>query len=243
MKMGRSQRKLDITEYREILARVPRPSMGQIWAFVEYVCKAHSWYKHLPVWPPGTPFHFYVSPQAGCDIMVHADGRTTLCERTEDRPGIHYSWKPTKVYRAEFGYLEYRALAGSRIGSSISAGLVFFEQMSGTVCDLHGVERALPSKVQDAGLVHLTAFIHPYMDDIHFWRYQEFGRQSDGQWDPEMSRDDTLNAIRLLLSMKVTDENRSEVEQSLKKLVETERDRLQSEMKNTITRVLDLVYC
>lgn len=242
MKLWHRHRKFNIAGYRKILAGVPRPSAGQIEAFIKYVRKAHSWYKHLPVWPPGTPFLFYVSPQAGCDLLVDAKGRTTIVERTEDRPGIHYSWKPTEVYRAEFGYLEYQTHAGTRIGFSTSAGLVVFEQMSGTVHDRHGVERALPSEIQDAGTVYLTALIHPYMDSFGFWVYQDHGRRSDGQWAPEMSQDDTLKAIMQLLSTKVTDENRNELEQSLKRLVVTESERLQSEMKAAITRVLDLVY-
>jgi hypothetical protein len=242
MKLWRRHRKPDIVEYREILAGIPRPSTGQIDAFVEYVCDAHSWYKHLPVWPPGTPFQFYVSPHAGCDLLIGAGGRTTPIERTEDQHGIHYSWKPTNVYRAEFGYLEYQTHSGSRVGVSTSAGLVAFEQMSGAIYDRHGIERLLPPEIQEAGSVHLTAFIHPHMESPDFWKYHKIGQRPDGQWAPEMSRDDTLKAIMQLLSIKVTDENHDELEQSMKTLVETERDRLQSEMKAAITLVLEIVY-
>ena len=50
-----------------------RPTAGQIDAFVQHVSAAHSWYKHLPLLPPGTPFFFYLNPNAGRETVVVAD--------------------------------------------------------------------------------------------------------------------------------------------------------------------------
>ena len=51
-----------LEEYREALEGVPRPTDEQIAGFAAFVCKAHSWYKHLPLLPPGVPFQFFLDP-------------------------------------------------------------------------------------------------------------------------------------------------------------------------------------
>ena len=49
-------------EYRELVASLPLPSTDQTARFVDYVSGAHSWYKHLPLFPPGAPFVFFLDP-------------------------------------------------------------------------------------------------------------------------------------------------------------------------------------
>lgn len=54
-----------LDDYRRIVSNLPRPSDEQIENFVQFVCTAHSWYKKLPLFPPGVPFRFFVDPAAG----------------------------------------------------------------------------------------------------------------------------------------------------------------------------------
>ena len=98
--------------YWQEVQRLPPPSDTQISKFVDYVAGAHSWYKHLPLTPPGIPFHFFLDPYVGCDLAVQG-ARTLYRERTE--PGFHYSDLPTAEYRQRFGYLQYSANAGTSI--------------------------------------------------------------------------------------------------------------------------------
>jgi len=48
--------------YREMVRRIPRPTTKQIHDFADWVSNDHSWYKHLPLEPPGEAFFFYVNP-------------------------------------------------------------------------------------------------------------------------------------------------------------------------------------
>jgi hypothetical protein len=48
---------LSLRQYVELLAQTPLPTEQHKQNFVEYVSHAHSWYKHLPLYPPGAPFY------------------------------------------------------------------------------------------------------------------------------------------------------------------------------------------
>src|SRR5512139_2782832 len=65
---------MDIDAYRLLVGAVAPATDGQIEAFADYVASAHSWYKHLPLQPPGVDFHFYIDPNAGMDHLVDASG-------------------------------------------------------------------------------------------------------------------------------------------------------------------------
>ena len=104
-----------MNDYRKVVQGLPRPSAGQVRNFVDYVCQAHSWYKHLPLTLPGILFFFYLDPNAGCDLLLLPRGRAKYRERTESTQRFHYSWQPTAQYRQRFGYLEYFTEAGTTI--------------------------------------------------------------------------------------------------------------------------------
>lgn len=61
---------LTLAQYLEFLQGVPTPTNQQRDNFVEFVPYAHSWYKHLPLGLPGTPFHFYIDKYAGWDHRI-----------------------------------------------------------------------------------------------------------------------------------------------------------------------------
>jgi hypothetical protein len=58
---------LSLEQYLALLDGAPAPTREERANFVEYVSHAHSWYKHLPLYPPGCPFYFFLDKYAGCD--------------------------------------------------------------------------------------------------------------------------------------------------------------------------------
>ncbi len=97
-----------------------RPSLGQYQAFGEYLCEAHSWYKHLPLMG-GRRFVVFVAPDAGLGRLVavlHGDSPQAATgyslvtppegsEFTDANPRLHYGWTTTREYRTRFGHLDY----------------------------------------------------------------------------------------------------------------------------------------
>lgn len=96
-----------------------RPTPEQYQNFGEYLCDAHSWYKHLPLMG-GRRFVVFVAADAGIGRLVarlhgtpeNATGYSLVTppegsEFTDAHPRLHYGWKTTKEYRARFGLLDY----------------------------------------------------------------------------------------------------------------------------------------
>lgn len=97
-----------------------RPTSEQYQEFGDYLCEAHSWYKHLPL-IGGRWFVVFVAPDAGIGRLVarlHGPGPETATgytlvtppegpEFTDEHPRLHYGWQTTKEYRSRFGYLDY----------------------------------------------------------------------------------------------------------------------------------------
>ena len=107
--------------YYEECRELPIPSEEQIRDFVDYVACAHSWYKHLPLVPPGRPFYLFLDPNSGCDCVM-ASLNSRYRERKEQ--GFHYSAIPTADYRRGFGHLEYSVSAGTTILAPDPEGVV-----------------------------------------------------------------------------------------------------------------------
>jgi hypothetical protein len=97
-----------------------RPTAEQYRSFGEYLCEAHSWYKHLPLMR-GRRFVVFVAPDAGIGRLVavlHGASPETATEYTlvtppegpeftDAHPRLHYGWQTTAEYRRRFGYLDY----------------------------------------------------------------------------------------------------------------------------------------
>lgn len=96
-----------------------RPTPDQYREFAEYLCAAHSWYKHLPLM--GRRFVVFLAPDSGIGSLIavlHDSNPETVTgyslvtpaegpEFTDANPRLHYGWKTTKEYRTRFGYLDY----------------------------------------------------------------------------------------------------------------------------------------
>ena len=157
----RDLHQLTLDEYREALAPGGSPSDEQIEEFVHYVANAHSWYKHLPAFPPGAPFWFFLDPGAGYETQLDASGIVSYHERTAAR-GFHYNYRPTAVWRSEFGALQWKCNQGTAfiVGGT---GEFTTRPYDGPVI-LHpefGPCR-LPPEVEAEGFTRLTAAMHEY---------------------------------------------------------------------------------
>jgi hypothetical protein len=149
---------LTLRQYVNLLERVPLPTQQQKQTFVEYVSHAHSWYKHLPLYPPGAPFYFFIDKYAGCDRLVSRDGSAILRERTEG--GFHYSDYPTAKYRDLFGHLAYCCGYGNKVIPLSKGPMVFPRDDLAAVPGDDAQLYRLPSEVLEAGVTRLTAVIH-----------------------------------------------------------------------------------
>jgi hypothetical protein len=149
---------LTLGQYVDLLSGVPLPTQQQKQNFVEYVSHAHSWYKHLPLYPPGAPFYFFLDKYAGCDRLVSRDGMAILRERTEG--GFHYSDYPTAKYRDLFGHLAYCCGYGTKVIPLSKGPMVIPRNDLATVPGDDASMYRLPSEILQAGVTRLTAVIH-----------------------------------------------------------------------------------
>ena len=170
------------SRYLAEVRRLPRPSHAQVDAFVEHVAIAHSWYKHLPLVPPGERFSFYLNPNAGREwVAAEAGGRYR--DRTSDtsqRERFHYTWQPTVAYIERFGYLDYSVAAGTSFLMPVTGG-VLDTTMTARVQASTGEWLDLPEGLRAAGAVHLTAVIHPLGQEPVMW-LQRLGRLGPSLW-------------------------------------------------------------
>jgi hypothetical protein len=101
-----------------------RPTPEQYREFGDYLGRAHSWYKHLPLLD-GRRFVVFVAPDAGIGRLVAvlhgspeaATGYTLVTppegpEFTDEHPRLHYGWTTTREYRRRFGHLDYMCRRG-----------------------------------------------------------------------------------------------------------------------------------
>jgi hypothetical protein len=180
---------LPLAQYVTMIADVPLPTQEQKENFVEYVSHAHSWYKHLPLYP-GVPFHFFLDKYAGCDRVLLFDGTMELAERTQQ--GFHYSDIPTREYRARFGHLAFSCGAGTTV---VAVGVgrgptVARRDKMPAVPDREGRMWGFPSEILEAGGVSLTGTIHARSMGISWW-----DRLRPGDWPPESGGQATLMKI------------------------------------------------
>ena len=177
---------MELDAYRLLLRDILPPTDSQIEAFADYVACAHSWYKHLPLIPPGGVFHFFIDPHAGMDHLVNRSGEVHLRTRTRDTEPFHYSWMTTGEFRERFGYLAFSCAKGNAV---FSDALVDSEQFgTETVlvdnnC-LHPVlqiscltAESPPKEVLDAGSCSLTALIHPRATEEFLLRQLALAKQ------------------------------------------------------------------
>lgn len=252
-------RVLPIREYADLLRDVPIPTTLQRLNFVEYVTTAHSWYKHLPRYLPGAPFYIFINRFAGCRWQAG-----WFVEK--EKPEEHYSDLATAEYRARFGFLSYCACDDEGIRlleCQRTAGL--WEELAANLGALAQLS-AVPQPVLQAGLVRLTAAIHPLSQSYDYWDAFSTGAQVN--WPDESGGGTTLKRLceccaemrkpeynleenrkkreealnHLKLKGEIGDMDSWGIDPVLHELLEPERERQKNEMLKAIDRVLMQIH-
>jgi hypothetical protein len=165
-------------EYLKIVSQLPLPTVAQTEAFAKHVTEAHSWYKHLPAFPPGQCFTFFLDPQAGRQIQQRGgpneframfEGykgitqfQMVITDITKDTKRVHYSMRLTEDYRREFGYWHFRTASDEHWGKE-PLHVFSIESVALEPESQKPVEVPIPVKVPDELVqqcgCRLTAFI------------------------------------------------------------------------------------
>jgi hypothetical protein len=150
---------LTLDDYSALVAKLPRPTEAQMMAFATFVCGAHSWYKHLPMYPPGKPIQFFLDPGSGMDLNFHG-GRVEATPRLAK--GFHYSWIPTHQYRERFGHLAFSRSGGTTVYSPAPDGTA--TAAGDDVPSVYDAEtqslRRIPPEVLEAGRAWISGLVH-----------------------------------------------------------------------------------
>lgn len=156
---------LSVAEYRATIAALPRPRQEQIESYVEFVSNAHSWYKHLPMYPPGRSFYFYLDPSAGMHRTVGVDGRLR-CVASETR-GFHYSTLATAEHLRRFGHLAYCRAPGDSVELHLANGTRMVPaDEDARVFDISTDSwRRVPDEVLQSGRTRVSGLVHPIAMD------------------------------------------------------------------------------
>ncbi len=252
---------MTLDEYRAFVGQLAPPSEDQIDTLVTFVSGAKSWYKHLPLLPPGVPFLFFIDPCAGLDRVVDQEGRATFLQRTDETPQFHYTWMTTDDYRSRYGHLVFACEAGTQFYVPVSAQLEDGREVRGSLANSSSRatvnlteerEFQLPQEVVDAGTVRLTGVIHRQTSVPWPWAsYVKEDAETFG-WPEETGGAETLARI-IERCRSIADEversdsadtqaSLDEADEELERLLAPERERLRGEMKAAIRRVVDLVY-
>ena len=231
---------MNLVEYQTLLRGQTLPSSHQIRDFVDYVSGKHSWYKHLPLTPPGVRFCFFLDPSAGMQRCTDAQGRVSMRDITEDDTQFHYASMPTARYRERFACLGVRDTGGPSIELLSAEGVQHHDVPPGIWT---GTEfSSIPSEVQFLGSVAVTAMIHSQSSASWVWeRYLDahenlFGRNpAKLSWPEESGGVAVLDAIRERLSSELLSRS------GLNELIAPERERQHESMRQCAQWVVDFV--
>ena len=235
---------------------LPRPSLEQVDNFVKFVSGAHSWYKHLPLLPPGMPFFFFLDPFSGYDKRFSRDGSVVHVERTENSERLHYSWMFTRTYRERFGHLDYAMNDGTKVLLRTSTATHEYADPP-KFWTVEGLCH-LPPEVTALGSVELTGVIDPRAQRDIVWTrilpiyIARHPADPPRQWPEETGGDSTLRKILEVceremhcpgeLDSEASIAHAIEFEAELRALLQPEKERLQAKMTQAINRMLDLLY-
>ena len=209
---------LKLKAYADWLGDLPLPTDKQQESFVQYVARAHDWYKDLPMLLPGTTFFFYLNPLAGYQETFTSHHGSVFEPRylKESERNRIATWD----CRERFGYLDYadghRSIAFDRF------------------CDL-------PAAVLLAGAVDLTAVVHPATSISTKWGRVLKKPKQDLVWPEESGGLAILEQV--LACCKMTHQGIIDVQLSadlLHKLLAPERARQYQGMIKAIQRVCAL---
>jgi hypothetical protein len=252
--------RLELCEYRALIERIPRPTDDQIRQFASYVAEAKSWYKHLPLFPPGGSFHFFVDPCAGLDRILRQDSQVIYVQRTSNTPQFHYTWMTTVAYRSRFSRLSFACDAGTDLFLPVFCRLHDGRDISGFLANnpsrasVHVSEDRefrLPQEVLEAGTIQMTGVIHPLTARPWVWLKRLADDTQLPSWPEETGGADTAREIvdrcqvveaKIRHSISAATQGRDAVDEDLNRLLAPERQRLHELMVVAMHRVVALLY-
>jgi len=168
--------------YLDIIRQYPVPTATQTREFAEYVAGAHSWYKHLPVYPP-VPFCFYLDPNAGRSMVFSETGEMGFEDIVDESTRFRYTWQLTETYRKRLGYWNYFAPYGTFFQIPRGQGVIDTRQSGYTedspailVPEMGWI--TVPDVLIQAGTAGVTAMVHKRHDVEAYWAVETEGGTS-----------------------------------------------------------------
>lgn len=227
---------LSLEEYRTLFKGTARPADAQIVDFINHACEMHSWYKHLPLVPPGQGFQLLLDPQSGRKWVSHGDGPRFAADILEGDQLWHDSMMPTATYRRRFGHLQLRMddVLSIEISDPVHGGAL--------------TAVLPPPEILEAGRVTLTAVIHRHTRSEWLWMNHFTYAEEDGfpesafAWPDETGGTDIVHAIRSLLADSDSALPKGDSRHSIEELITPERQRQLREIRRAIDAMLDVVY-
>jgi hypothetical protein len=184
---AKTVRSLTLGEYRELLAGVPEPSLEQIEAFARFVSTAHSWYKHLPLLPPGVPMTLFLDPGAGAQLhrrqgRTHTAGqppkaRLPLLLAKDGRVPGPFRSRRLRQERWHGTVVSLIRADGSQLIPSDDKPAIFEPHQAELV--------ALPDEVLEAGVAHVSGVVDPRASLPALWRLSRNSDASRVDWPAE----------------------------------------------------------
>ncbi|MBI1789538.1 MAG: hypothetical protein HYR60_18540 [Acidobacteria bacterium] len=247
---------LELIGYRTLIAEIPPPTDDQLRAFAVFAADAKSWYKHLPPFPPGAPFYFFIDPCAGLDRVRLSREQAVFYPRTESTEPFHYTWMTTGNYRARYGCLSFCCESGSQLflprtvvfddGSEVR-GMLDNNPVHPFIYPGQDRPFRVPREVLEAGRADITGVVHSQAASVWFWERVFSTARSDPRWPEETGGAETIARIRerqgrVLASPEAEGQNLSAADPEIEALVRPERERMQMEMIAAMKRMRELVY-
>ena len=237
---------IPISMSSSVFTDFPAPTSDQIRDFVLYVSRAKSWYKHLSLWQPGEPFHFFLDPNAGLDPIFDLNGGYTHLERTSESAHSHYSWLTTKEHWERFGRLNFSCAAASRMYFPVSVANETKKRVPGLLdknvdratIKAEDLEFRLPDEVHHAGKAILSGVIHPDSSTVGYWQDQLKETRSSFSWPKDTGGQDTVNSILQICKTETSENLDTELDEVLK----PERQRQVETMAKAIERMIAVIY-
>jgi hypothetical protein len=134
------------------LLSLPVPTPEQTARFAEHVADNHSWYKHLPFFPPGAAFVFFANPHAGRGVTMDGE-RFAVYDVERGDYFAHHSRLSTAEYFVQFGHWDYCVYDNPRVLDPRPGPWLYSTE---------GRHRALlPDDLKRQWSCRLTAFLKP----------------------------------------------------------------------------------
>ena len=154
--------------FDERLTSLPVPTLEQMVRFADHVADNHSWYKHLPFFPPGASLVVFPNPHAGRGVRADGD-RFVVYDVERGNYFDHPSRLSTAEYLAQFGHWDYWVDDNPRVPDP---------QPGPWLYDPDGGRELLAGDLKRQGTCRVTAFLKPAptMFDL---RASEMRREAD----------------------------------------------------------------